>query len=87
MFEKSEIIYENENKVQVLNFLDVKKILHEDNSTETDITNQQILTCLQYNCAYSDHTKNNISYNLAKRFIVFVSNPQKVIISLDELRL
>ena len=48
MFEKSEIIYENENKVQVLNFLDVKKILHEDNSTETDIyykpTNTHMLT-------------------------------------------
>ena len=48
MFEKSEIIYENENKVQVLNFLDVKKILHKDNSTETDIyykpTNTHMLT-------------------------------------------
>ena len=32
MFEKPEIIYENEKKVQVLNFLDVKIILHEDNS-------------------------------------------------------
>ena len=36
-FEKPEIIYENEKKVQVLNFLDVKIILHEDNSVETDI--------------------------------------------------
>ena len=36
-FENSEIIYENEKKVQVLNCLDVKRILHEDNSVETDI--------------------------------------------------
>ena len=36
-FEKQEIIYENEKKLQVLNFLDVKIILHEDNSVETDI--------------------------------------------------
>ena len=40
MFENPEIIYENEKKVQALNFLDVKIILHEDNS----VTNQQILT-------------------------------------------
>ena len=36
-FEKPEIIYENEKKVQVLNFLDAKIILHEVNSVETDI--------------------------------------------------
>ena len=40
MFENPEIIYENEKKVQALNFLDVKIILHEDNS----VTKQQILT-------------------------------------------
>ena len=31
-FENPEIIYENETKVQVLNFLEVKTILLEDNS-------------------------------------------------------
>ena len=36
-FEIPEIIYENEKKVQVLNFLDVTIILHEDNLVETDI--------------------------------------------------
>ena len=41
---------------------------------------------LPYNSANSDHTKNNIPYNLAKRIIVFVSNPEKVIICLEELR-
>ena len=36
-FEKRKIIYENEKKAQVLSFLDVKIILHEDSSVETDI--------------------------------------------------
>ena len=36
-FEKPEIIDENVKKVQVLKFLDVKLILHEDNSVETEI--------------------------------------------------
>ena len=86
-FEKPEIVYENENKVQVLNFLDVKIILHEDNSVETDIYYKPTNThdYLPYDSAHSDHTKNNITYNLAKRIMVFVSNPEKVIIRLDEL--
>ena len=38
-FEKPETIYKNKKKVQVLNFLDVKIILHVDNSFEADIWN------------------------------------------------
>ena len=41
---------------------------------------------LPYDNAHPHHTKNNIPYNLAKRNIVFVSNPEKVIVPLDELR-
>ena len=41
---------------------------------------------MPHDSAHPDHTKNNIPYNLAKRIIVFVSNPGKVIIRLDELR-
>ena len=80
-FEKSEIIYENEKKVKVLNFL-------EENSVETDIYYKPTNThdYLPYNSAHLDHTKNNIHYNLAKRITVFVSNPEIVIICLDELR-
>ena len=36
-FEKPEIIYKSNNKVQVSSFLDVKTILHEENPVETDI--------------------------------------------------
>ena len=87
-FENLEIIYENEKKVQILNLLDVKIILHEDNSVETDIYYKPTNThdYLPYDSAHLDHTKNNIPYNLAKRIIVFVSNPENVIIHLDELR-
>ena len=41
---------------------------------------------MPHDSAHPDHTKNNIPYNLAKRIIVFVSNPEEVIIRLDELR-
>ena len=87
-FENPEIIYENEKKVYILNFLDVKIILNEDNSVETDIYCKPTNThdYLPYDSAHPDHTKNNIPYNLAKRIIVFVANPEKVIIRLDELK-
>ena len=53
-FEKPEIIYGNKKKVQVLNFLDVKLILHEQNSVETDMcykpTNTYVY--LPYNSAH-----------------------------------
>ena len=61
-FEKQEFIYENEKKVQVLNFVDVKIIWHEDNSVETGIYYKATNThdYLPYNNAHSDHTKNNV---------------------------
>ena len=74
-------------KKKVLDFFDVKIILHEDNSVETDIYYKPTNThdYLPYDSAHPVHTKNN-SYNLAKRIVVFVSNPEKVVIRLDELR-
>ena len=87
-FENPDIIYENEKKVQALNFLDVKIILLKDNSVETDAFYKLTNTYdyLPYDSAHPDHTKNNIPYNLAKRIMVFVSNREKVIICLNELR-
>ena len=41
---------------------------------------------LPYDRAHPDHTKNKIPYCLAKRIIVFASNPEKVIICLDGLK-
>ena len=87
-FENPEIIDENKKKVQFLDLLDVKIILQEYKSVETDIYYKPTNTYyyLPYDSAHPDHTKNNIPYNLAKRIIVFVSNPEEVIIRLDELR-
>ena len=70
--EESKIIYENEKKMQVLNFIDGKIILHKDNSVETDIYYKPTDTheYLPYDSAHPDHTKNNILYNLAKTSIV-----------------
>ena len=87
-FENPEIIYEKEKKVQVLNFLDVKITWHKDNSVETDIYYKPTNThdYLSYDSAHPDHTKNNISYNLGTKIIVFVSNSEKAIIRLDELK-
>ena len=87
-FEKSEIVYQNGKKTQILNFLDIKVILHEDSTIETDIyykpTNAH--DYLPYDSAHPDHIKKNIPYNLAKRVIVFVSNPEKVELRLKELK-
>ena len=87
-FEKPEIIYENEKKAQVLNFLYVKRILHEDNWVGTDICHKLTNThdYLPYDSAHPDDTKSNIPSNLAARIVVFVSNPEEVIIRLDKLR-
>ena len=87
-FENPEIVYENEKKVQFLKFLAVKIILQKGNSVETDIYYKPTYTndYLPCDSTHPDHTKNNIPYNIAKTIIVFVSNPEKVIIRLDELR-
>ena len=84
-FENPEIIYEKEKKVQVLNFLDEKTILHENKAVATDIYYKPTNThdYLPYNSAHPDHS---IPQKLAKRIIVFISNPEKGIICLDELR-
>ena len=58
-FEKPEIIYENEKKVEVLNFLDAKIILHEDHSVETDIYHKRANThdYLPHDSTHPDHTR------------------------------
>ena len=87
-FEKQEMIYKNEKKVQVLDLFDAKILLHEDNVFETDIFCKLTIThdYLPYDSAHPDHTKNNIPYNLVERIIVFIYNSEKVIIHLDQLK-
>ena len=59
--------------VQVLNFLDVCIILHQNGRLETDIFYKETNShdYLNYFSHHPKHTKQNIPYNLAKRIIVF----------------
>ena len=73
--------------VQVLNFLDVFIILHQNGWLETDIfywdtNSNDFINCFIH---HLEHTKQNI-YNLAKRIIVFVSDEKKINERLSELK-
>ena len=74
--------------VQVLNFLDVSIILHQNGRLETDIFYKETNShgYLNYFSHHLEHTKQNIPYNLAKRIIVFVSDEEKMNERLSELR-
>ena len=71
-----------------MNFLDVTIILHPSGIIETDIfykdTNNH--DYLNYNSHHPKHVRDNIPFNLAKRIIVFTTNPITEQRRLDELR-
>ena len=75
------------DNIESLNFLDIKILLHNGTRISTDIfykeTNPH--TYLNFRSAYPTHIKDTIPFNLAKRIIVFVSDPQIVEIRLNEL--
>ena len=73
---------------QVLNFLDVSIILHQNGRLETDIFYKEtnLHDYLNYFGHHLEHTKQNIPYNLAKRIIVFVSDEEKMNGRLSELK-
>ena len=75
--------------VQVLNFLDVSIILHQNGRLETDIFYKEANSHDYLNCFshHPEHTKQNIPYNLAKRIIVFVSDEKKMSEILSELKM
>ena len=74
--------------VQVLNFLDVSIILHQNGRLEIDIFSEEINShdYLNYFSHHPEHTTQNVPYNLAKRIIVFVSDEEKVNERLSELK-
>ena len=74
--------------VQVLNFLNVSINLHQNGRLETDIFYKETNShdYLNYFSHHPEHTKQNISYNLAKRITVFVSDEEKMNERLSELR-
>ena len=74
--------------VQVLNFLDVSIILHQNGQLETDIFLKETNShdYLIYFSHHQEHKKQNLPYNLPKWIIVFVSNQQKMNEKLSELK-
>ena len=79
-FKKGKVIVQNSEYCQVINFLDVSVIIHPDPTfeTETNYKDTNSHNYLHYDRYLPDHSKDNASYNLAKRIIVFVSNEEKV---------
>lgn len=81
------IKYVNGIRLKILNFLDVKLILHESGRVEIDIhykdTNSH--DYLDFYSHHPDHTKKNIVYGLAKKIVEFVSNYTTEQQRLDEL--
>ena len=73
---------------QELNMFDIKVILHNSRTIETDIyyktTNPHDYLC--YDSHHPNHIKQNIPYNLAKRIITFVPDSEKEEIRLKELK-
>ena len=79
--------YVNGLWLKILNFLDVKLILHESGRVEIDIyykdTNSH--DYLDFYSHHPDHTKKNIVYGLAKKIVEFVSNYDTEQLRLDQL--
>ena len=86
--ERAELLKINDVNTQRLNFLDVTLLLNEKNEMHTDIyyktTNSH--DYLDFFSSHPYHTKANIPYNLAKRIICFVSQPERMEYRLNELR-
>ena len=74
--------------VQVLIFLDVSYYLHQSGWLEIGIFYKEtsLQNCLNYFSHHPEHTKQNISYNLVRHIIVFLSDETRMIQSLSELR-
>ena len=74
--------------VEVLNFLDVCIILHQNSWLETDVFYKEINShdYLNYFSHHPEHTQQHIQYNLAKRIIVFAFDEAKMNEKLSELK-
>ena len=88
-YEKAEATRDEKgNLVQILNLLDVNVILNNKNEIYTGVyykdTNAH--DYLPYDSAHPESCKKNVPYNLAKRIIVFVTDPENVELRLNELK-
>ena len=86
--EKAKNILDKNSIIQILNFLDISILLHENGEIETDIFYKETNShdYLNYESHHPQHIKDNIPYNLAKRIIVFCTNYEKEKQRLDELK-
>ena len=77
----------NGESVQIINFLDLTIMLHDNGKIETDVhyklTNSH--KYLNFSSFHPNHCKENIPFNLAKRIIIFVTDPEKMEFRLKEL--
>ena len=75
------------DNTETLNFLDMKIILRENQYISTDIYYKETNPhrYLDYHSAHPSHIKQTIPFSLAKRIIVFVSDPDIIEIRLKEL--
>ena len=90
IYEKAKVTRDEKgNLVQILNFLDVNVILNSKNEISTDVYYKDTNThdYLPYDSAHPESCKKNVPYNLAKRIIIFVTDPEKVELRLNELRI
>ena len=80
--------FDNIYKTLIINFLGITVLLHENGYVETDTFYKETKThdFLNYNGHLPNHIKCKISFNLAKRILVFVSDEQIVALRLKELR-
>ena len=82
--EKGEI----DGQLQSINFLDIKVILHNNKTVETELfykpTNNHHY--LEYNSFHAKHVRDNIPYNFFKKIIVFTSDSKKEKSAINDMR-
>ena len=71
------------------NFLDVNVTLNSKNEISTNVYHKDTNTYdyLPYDSAHPESCKENVPYNLVKRIIFSVINPERVELRLNELRI
>ena len=76
--------YDKGNLVQILIFVDANVVLNSKNEISPDVyyTDTNTHDYIPYDSVHPESCKKNLPYNLPKRIIVFVTDPEKV-----ELRL
>ena len=86
--EVSEKVTLNNKELEKLNFLDMTIMVDQNGIISRDIYYKSTNThdYLHYDSFHPKHTLNNITYSLAKKIIIFVSDPEVVEYRLSELK-